>query len=548
MVDRIENARNEIINAMKQGEKGLLYIAIDNLLPDNYDKEDLIKSFVINKHDDKENKASFQTLFEKDGSFFEKYKKTEKTIVASMACIGLHFSQKKDKLQDIKEICKDDLNSYFYNMLSQQIYIFLGEFIHDDFGFDLQTSNPEELFKKILEAYNLQSTVDKITPTFKKCWNKIIDVINKSSDKEKIFYIASVIIGMAVVLGRIANYEKVKKNLEIEKIGEKENNHMANNARKKIQTVLSTIQDKIKKSESGLLYTAIDELLPPNYDKENLFEHFQIRKNSADYSVKDEREFIAYALAFIGRHFSRKSDNEITEVFPNKKASEIFKILLSDHIDNRDIDAIVKDFQLKTDPLIFKRKHGIAGHPPDYGVNYDTIDTSRFWGSVPFQAFIYMGAAVIHYPKKFSEKKENIINKCLKTASRTEDISPLEPIHIIMMLILPANKLGDINKGDPIDSVKAVRLIDDAVYFGCFPQDKANNIETELELKDQDFSQDTVQDIFISLKVKNGEEIIKKSSMKFSLKKYLRNNQREFTISKIRLLKKRYGLEKLNYI
>ncbi len=521
MVDRIENARNEIINAMKQGEKGLLYIAIDNLLPDNYDKEDLIKSFVINKHDDKENKASFQTLFEKDGSFFEKYKKTEKTIVASMAFIGLHFSQKKDKLQDIKEICQDDLNSYFYNMLSQQIYIFLGEFIHDDFGFDLQTSNPEELFKKILEAYNLQSTVDKITPTFKKCWNKIIDVINKSSDKEKIFYIASVIIGMAVVLGRIANYEKVKKNLEIEKIGEKENNHMANNARKKIQTVLSTIQDKIKKSESRLLYTAIDELLPSDYDKENLFERFQIRKEH-DYLVSNKKEFITDALAFIGMHL--KDIN---------------------YINKANIERIINTLGCNEDMMHFKRRYDFEE------VKLYEIEKDIFKGH-NYTHLLAIGIAAIsgslEYPKKFPEEKKDVTNETQKTVTKTEDISHFKPVHIVMMLILPENKLDDINEGDLIKLDIATRLIDSAIFFGCFSENEADNIETELDLKKEASSRDTAQDILISLKVKIGEEIIKKSSMKFSLKKYLRNNPREFTISKIRILKKRYGLEKLSCI
>ncbi len=117
-----------------------------------------------------------------------------------------------------------------------------------------------------------------------------------------------------------------------------------------------------------------------------------------------------------------------------------------------------------------------------------------------------------------------------------------------MMLVVPADKLNDINEGDIIDSDTAVRLIDNAVYFGCFPQDKASDIETELELQDEAFSRDTAQDIFISLEQKNGQEMIKKSSMKFSLKKYLQNNPREFTISKIRRLKKRYGVIKLKRI
>ncbi len=290
---------------------------------------------------------------------------------------------------------------------------------------------------------------------------------------------------------------------------------MANNAREKIQRVLN----KIKKYENGLLYKIIGELLPVDYDKETLFEPFE----RSNYSVNNNKEFVTDALALIGMHLRR-----------------------SDCVNNADIEKITNQLGLNTDMMIFKRKYGFEE------VKLYEIKKDIFRG-YNYTHLLAIGIAVIsgfflNYPKKIIKEKEDIIDEFPETATKTKDISPSEPLHIVMMFILPANKTDDIIEGDIIDSDTAIRIIDDSVYFGCFPQDEAKNIESELDLKGREFSRDTSQDIYISLEVKDGQELIEGFPLKFSLKKRLQNKPREITISKIRLLDKLQGLEKLNRI
>ena len=369
MKERIENARNKIRNAMKQGERGLLYIAINNLLPPDYDKEDLVQYFNIQKHNDSQNKGLFKSLFEKDGSFFEKYdnffsykQEIEKAIIiAAMAFIGLHFSQKKDKLDTLKK--ENCLYSCFDRMLpsndDKRVYVNFYNFIGTEFKFNNEKDSPEILFNRILNGYDI-NFVDEDIPNFKKIKNNIPIVGRMFSDKERTFYIAPVIIGIAIVLGRIVNYKKI--------------------------------------TESG------------------------------------------------------KSNFETKNKQKNQKVGKVEK------------------------------------------------------------------------------------NKIFKPVSTG-----------IIILILPANKIVDINKGQKINTETTIRLIDDSVYFGCFPENKGDEIEKEFDLKEDKILSDTAQDIYVRLDTQDISDFVKESS-KFSLKKCLRNKPREFIISKIRLLNKLHGLEKLNRI
>ncbi len=364
MIEIIENARTKIRDAMKQQERGLLYVAIDNLLPPDYDREDLVQYFKLQKYDDRRNRALFESLFEKDGAFLEKnlfsYKKEiEKAIIiAAIAFIGLHFSQKKDKLDSVKK--EDYLDSCFHTMLpsssDKNVYLNFYKFIQGDFKFHLEKDSPQNLFDIILDEYDIKFVCDKI-PTVK----RIKEMISfHRHDKEKVFYIASVIIGMAIVLGKISNYKKVNKS------------------------------------------------------------------NFVSYEVK-------------------------------------------------------------------------------------------------------------------SEQKERKLEK-------TEKGETFKPVSRgVIILILPANKIADINEGQKINTETTIRLIDDSVYFGCFPENKGNEIEKEFDLKEDNILSDTAQDIYVRLDVEKGTDLIEKFS-KFSLKKCLQNKPREFTISKIRLLDKLHGLEKLNRI
>ena len=333
---------------------------------------------------------------------------------------------------------------------------------------------------------------------------------------------------------------------------------MANNAKEKIQRVLKIIQDKDK---TGLLYAAIDELLPPDYDKEYLFERFQIRKN--DYhQTSIEKEIISDTLAVIGLHFSQKSDEELSKI--KKKMANNYdgkmallpKMMRSfldylKYVSYNDINIIFDHFGISNNKDIMDDGDSVTSFKRTYKLDLNDkfilIERDNFG----YIAFVFIGVAVISgflkYPKKYTEEKEDIIDKTPEPDAKPEDISHSDPVNIVM-LILPANKIDDITEGEAVDLDTAIRMIDGSIYFGCFPQDEAKNIESELDLKDKEFSRDTAQDIYISLEVKNGQKLIQGASLKFSLKKRLRNKPREFTILKIRLLEKLQGLEKLNRI
>ena len=337
---------------------------------------------------------------------------------------------------------------------------------------------------------------------------------------------------------------------------------MADNARVKIQRALKIIQAKITKGETELLYAAMNELLPSDYDKKTLFKRFQIRGNDC-HQTSRAKEIISDALALIGLHFSQKSDKELSKIreklsneYDEKMAllPKMTGLLLSDlnYVSHNNINYMFKQFRIANNKSTMDDGGSIISFKKIYRLDLNNEFVSLERDNFGYSAFVFIGAAVISgilkFPEKNIKEKEDIIDIPPKTAAETEAIPHPEPVHIVMMLVVPADKLDDINEGDIIDSDTAVRLIDNAVYFGCFPQDKASGIETELELQDEAFSRDTAQDIFISLEQKNGQEMIKKSSIKFSLKKYLQNNPREFTIAKIRRLKKRYGVIKLKRI
>jgi len=130
----------------------------------------------------------------------------------------------------------------------------------------------------------------------------------------------------------------------------------------------------------------------------------------------------------------------------------------------------------------------------------------------------------------------------IERAEKSRRVSPG-----IIIFIIPANKVGDIHEGQKIDTDTCIQLVDVSVYFGCFPEDKGNEMEKEFDLKEDKILWDTAQDIYVRLNAENGTDFIEKSS-KFGLKKCLKNNPRDFKISKIRLLDKLHGLEKLNRI
>jgi len=66
-------------------------------------------------------------------------------------------------------------------------------------------------------------------------------------------------------------------------------------------------------------------------------------------------------------------------------------------------------------------------------------------------------------------------------------------------------------------------------------------------LKGNQILLDSAQDIYVSLETEDGDDLIG-ASLKFSLKKSLRNKPRDFRITKIRLLDKLRGLDKFNRI
>jgi hypothetical protein len=84
------------------------------------------------------------------------------------------------------------------------------------------------------------------------------------------------------------------------------------------------------------------------------------------------------------------------------------------------------------------------------------------------------------------------------------------------------------------------------VYFACFTVNEAKEVENGIELKEDAFSRDTAQDIYVSLKTDDGMDIVKGINQKFSLKKQLRNKVRTFTIGTIKPLGSLKGVDKLN--
>lgn len=359
------------------------------------------------------------------------------------------------------------------------------------------------------------------------------------------------------------------------------------NAKKKVNQAFKTGR--------STLYASIDILLSKSAEKEELF--FSFKMDSSDNALKNQmlfNDFFEYpeciatssffkkgdadkivltALAFIGLYFSGKNKKEETDYIRNQikkekhyNFSQIKYILRK--FDNvfTNIDSsnqyieIIDEF--KNNEYWTQDYNSLNDILKDLGLGFDKTPFNLLGfhsviapsvDNVIFMSFLILGIyTILQQPKYTKESTHTKEEPQVKPeSSKVEPYKPeIKPEVIkksaIMAVVIPANKLGSETKEGMVIS-DAIRFIDAAVYFACFPMDTAKEIEKELDLKEDQILLDSAQDIYVSLETEDGDDLIG-ASLKFSLKKSLRNKPRKFRITKIRLLDKLRGLDKFNRI
>jgi len=362
------------------------------------------------------------------------------------------------------------------------------------------------------------------------------------------------------------------------------------NAKKKVNQAFTT--------KRSTLYAAIDILLSKSAEKKELFFSFKI--DSSDNALKNQmlfNDFFKYpeciatssffkegnaekiiltALAFIGLNFSGKNKKEETDYIRNQlKKEKHYSFSQIKHIFKK-IDTVFANFNSSNQGIEFidEFKNNTYWHHDYNSLNdilkslglglgldktpfklYYIIDPSP--DNVIFMSFLILGIyTILQQPKYTKESTHTTQEPLVKSESsevkpykpETKPVAIKKPIPAIMAVVIPANKLGSETKESMIiPSTDAIRFIDAAVYFACFPMDTAKEIEKELDLKEDHILLDSAQDIYVSLETEDGHDLTG-VSLKFSLKKSLKNKPREFRITKIRLLDKLRGLDKFNRI
>jgi len=362
---------------------------------------------------------------------------------------------------------------------------------------------------------------------------------------------------------------------------------------------ITNAKEKVNQAftKRSTLYAAIDILLPQSAEKKELF--FSFKMDSSDNALKNQmlfNDFFEYpeciatssffkegnadkivltALAFIGLHFSGKNKKEETDYIRKslkkekhyhfsqikhilKKFDNVFANLNSSNQNIEIIDEFknneywTQDYNSLNDIL---KDLGLGLNKTPFnllGLHYVIAPSVD---NVIFMSFLILGIYTILQQPKYTKESTHTTQEPL-VKSELSEVKPYKPeikpeaikkhIPAIMAVVIPANKLGSETK-EGMDISDAIRFIDAAVYFACFPMDTAKEIEKELDLKEDKILLDSAQDIYVSLETEDGNDLIG-ASLKFSLKKSLRNKPRDFRITKIKLLDKLRGLDRFNRV
>ena len=179
-----------------------------------------------------------------------------------------------------------------------------------------------------------------------------------------------------------------------------------------------------------------------------------------------------------------------------------------------------------------------------------------------FMAQVLLGIAIIggylyfrHYRTSSSSTSEPPQDMPQNDPARTPSPVPAmppkpKPAPAVFMLVLEANRLGNVQEGDALSSDAALQLLDAATYFGCFSKDDAATLENGITgmSNEKEFSREAAQFVYVSVSVEDGQDLIRAVG-KFGLKKTMHNApERTYTVSKMRLLDHLEGIEKLTRI
>lgn len=279
---------------------------------------------------------------------------------------------------------------------------------------------------------------------------------------------------------------------------------------------------------------------------------FSPDSKDADSRVDD---IVKAALAFIGLHYSGKNIENIETSISSrmKRRTDILKNAL--------YDIIPKPFNIKHPKIAYflklrdnsKKDNDISAF--NKAMQKIGLGVLRMKEDFLFMALMIAGIWVI---VRYLSDKEDKLYSNLQSSDSVSLEEPETPIgtteknavlkSATMLLLIPANKLPEIKEKEIFTSDKTGRLIDASVYYGCFSENEAKEIESGMNLKKGDFSEESAQYVYITLSIEDGKDMMDGSSLKFSLKKCLRSKPREFTVSKIRLLENLDGVNRLNRI
>lgn len=349
----------------------------------------------------------------------------------------------------------------------------------------------------------------------------------------------------------------------------------------KIKMAKKRIQEETTKSP---LYIALDVLLYED-DRESFFSSYKNKiKESCDSnqanseffkskfnedmsfsnSKEDIEKNIIDSLALIGHYYIEREDDMIT-----KWQDDDFDSLSTNNLCNEDKELFfnfIKDEDKKEDDEkifnIFLKKYGLnykkgllktAKKTAKNAMSKLPIGKAMIEDKSLYMFCVILGlmlaGSIFH--RKRSDKDPDKTNYDLSTINEApKNEKKPSPKPAILLLLIPANKLDAITEKEILSSDKTTGLIDASVYYGCFPEYDAKDIESGMNLKEgkEVFSKESAQYVYVALSTQNGQDLIEGSSLKFSLKKCLRNRPREFTVLKIRLLENLDGVGKLNRI
>lgn len=302
-------------------------------------------------------------------------------------------------------------------------------------------------------------------------------------------------------------------------------------------------------TENNDLFSVVKDLSPSKHDAEALSEFFKLDEKE---HYKTEKRLIAIdALALIGwfcsgiridKLLSISSEFDTEKAFISKTVNEMLR-----HADipDNNIKKIICNLGISSNKIPFDdiesyyhllRKLRLREWKEFFGDKIGVFNTINL--EIPISGYIasvFIGIAVVEgiipFPQNVSQKQ--------KISS--------EPAPVSILLLLPANKLEKIDSSEEILPDTVLRLIDAAVYFGCFSSDEAAERENGFNLNEGKISPESAQYVYVNLKTDEGKDITGASS-KFRIKKCLKQNPRRFIMSRPKLLDNLQGVDRLNRI